>query len=146
MKAHLCKTFIGPIVFYGLECFSLTKTDLLMFKRFEGKIVKKNLRNTEKKLWENEYTQLILNELEKTFVKNGFISEILEIIGDDKIEIGMTTYEACKIALNEIIYQNEIEKKKDNLCNQIKNIMNERDKKSMVKEISEKLKFNNPQL
>ena len=171
MKAHLYKTFIRPILFYGLECFSLSKTDLLMFKRFEGNIVKKILGIPKKskssslfnalkieqfsikfkvlklnfysRLCENEYTKLILNELEKTFVKNDFISEILEIIGDDKIEIGTTTYEASKIALNEIIYQNEIEKKKDNLCDQIKNIMDGRDKKSMIKEISEKLKFNN---
>ena len=42
LKGHLYKTFVRPVLMYGMECCDLKKTEIIKIKRTEGNINKKN--------------------------------------------------------------------------------------------------------
>jgi hypothetical protein len=48
MKGHLYKTFVRPVLYYGLENFNLNLTERLSIKRIEGNIVKSILGISKK--------------------------------------------------------------------------------------------------
>ncbi|RNA04400.1 hypothetical protein BpHYR1_038620 [Brachionus plicatilis] len=86
MKGQLYKTYLRPILFYGLENHNLGSTEKLKIKRIEGN-----------RLIRNTYTREILRIFETIEVNQSFISEIDEfksLVGDDS---SLERSEVCSV-------------------------------------------------
>ena len=110
LKAHLIKTYVRAITYYGLENLTITKTDIKKLQTLEGNMIKKmlgiskrthttqllyalgvepveiklknNKINFAKRLLENEYTANLFNTLrEKQASSNKLIKETYGILG-----------------------------------------------------------------
>ncbi|CAF0743838.1 unnamed protein product [Brachionus calyciflorus] len=169
MKGQLYKTYIRPILLYGLETFYLKLTDINDLKRFEGNTVKTimdistrcrstylthamnieplqyKLRNIKidffLRLKENKFTEEILLYLEKQKIRDDLISEIFEITNILQFELGTTIKEAS--LYTKYVIQDTIRCERDNVqVAKIRNIFESKNRKDIAKSLYEMLKFN----
>jgi hypothetical protein len=124
MKGQLYKTYIRPVLFYGLENFFLTKRDRLRIKRIEGNIVKTilNIPNrcrtsnlfyalkieptsqridilkTEfyKNLLKNQYTRKVIDSCKRLELKNDICNEMETILQNEALDPLLDQIEQCE--------------------------------------------------
>lgn len=168
MKGQLYKTYIRPILLYGIEAFHLNQGDINGLKRFEGNVVKKlmeistrcrtrklfnamNIETTGHKLDllkiefylrldQNCLTRVLLKYLETIDIKDDIVSEIYKITNILDFNPGTNTAEAC--AMKKYMIKDEIRcEREDEQVGVLKKIFDSKDRGSIAKEIFEILKF-----
>ncbi|RNA27177.1 hypothetical protein BpHYR1_002308 [Brachionus plicatilis] len=114
MKGQLYKTYIRPILLYGIEAFHLNQGDINGLKRFEGNVVIKLMEISTRssknrlllkigsKLFNKGFTKI----LETIDIKDDIVSEIYKITNILDCNPGTNTAEAC--AMKKYMIKDEI--------------------------------------
>ena len=150
LKGHIYKTFIMPVLFYGMEIIDLTKTNMKIIKRFESNLIRTiygipkrcrtsnlrlaiNIMDTIMKLKqiqiefferliENSYTREILKELLKIPDDNDYISYITSILDEIEHESELSITEKCKYYKYVIRLEVETSKKNNSVLEEIRQV------------------------
>ncbi|RNA25544.1 hypothetical protein BpHYR1_017024 [Brachionus plicatilis] len=138
LKAHLFKTYIRPITYYGLENCKIIKCEMRKLQTMEGLMTKQTLSlekrsrttnqlyalniepvdskiqklklNSGKRIIENDYTEKVFRKIElKVNDESAFIKELREILGSSD-----------QITKENQIKKEDSEKSKKGICDSIK--------------------------
>jgi hypothetical protein len=162
IQAEMFKTHIRPILFYALENFHLSLSDMKQIKRIEGNALKRLLGlsttckstdlflsfemfntydrikwlklNHYLRMTKNNFTNGLLNELETKYVKNSFIEEIKDLTASVILPSEYTLYDKCIIAIEDLNEKYETLIAESKKVEQLKIIYN-LDNKNVMKSI-----------
>jgi hypothetical protein len=171
MKAHLFKTYIRPILTYGIENMELNGNELLEFKKLEGNAMKRllripircktkdlvdslNIEQTNRYLMrmklkfvlnKNDYTRSVLEFQTKIKLDNSFVMEIasyLKLSFDFDYDTLINESEAKIDELKQIMKPHE------NMCNmemvnKLKRVFNSKNRFTIPDQLFELIKFEN---
>lgn len=124
IKGHLFKTYLMPVLYYGLETIKPTKTNLNLIKRFESKIIrsiygirrtcrttnlrlKNNLNDTViklriiqidflERLLINDFTKELFKGLLLKEAQEDYVSNVLNILNELYYKENLSLIDKCK--------------------------------------------------
>lgn len=148
LKGHIYKTYIMPILHYGLESINLTKGNVNLITRAENNIIRglygvpklcrthnlrliNNIYTTDKKLkvsqisfferlLSNEHTNKTIKELLVCDTNHEYISQVLKILDEINYESELNILDKCNYYkyINEM--DNNTEKKNNSTLNELR--------------------------
>ena len=168
LKAHIYKTFIRPVLMYGMETINLLKTEVNGIRQIEGNIIKNmigisnrcrttnlllalNIKDT-RTLIEEQKTEFMIRLVKNNFTKM-FIQELLdenelkhlwnctEHIFDDELKTISEMKLICKMSKHYNDTETKATKERSEAVKEIKQALNEKENKKMVDKLFELIKF-----